>query len=52
MTGTGPVAELLQQRFRVALRRHGLNRQDSGWCLSVDAFRPPAADPRQMLLFD
>lgn len=52
MTGTGPVAALLQQRFRLALRRHGLARQDSGWQLSADAFRPPAADPRQLSLWD
>jgi DNA repair photolyase len=52
MTGTGPVAALLQQRFRLALRRHGLSRQDSGWCLSATAFRPPAADPRQLSLFE
>jgi DNA repair photolyase len=51
MTGTGPVAELLQQRFRLALHRHGLARQDSGWALAADAFRPPAADPRQLSLF-
>jgi len=52
MTGTGPVAALLQQRFQLALRRHGLQRQDSGWNLSAAAFRPPAADPRQLSLFD
>ncbi|MCG6940734.1 MAG: PA0069 family radical SAM protein [Thiohalocapsa sp.] len=52
MTGTGPLAELLQQRFGLALRRHGLERQDSGWNLSADAFHPPAADPRQLSLFD
>jgi DNA repair photolyase len=51
MTGTGPVAELLQQRLRLALRRHGLARQDSGWSLSTAAFRPPARDPRQLSLF-
>jgi DNA repair photolyase len=52
MTGTGPVAALLQQRLRLALRRHGLQRQDSAWLLSTDAFRPPAADLRQLVLFD
>jgi hypothetical protein len=46
------VAALLQQRFQLALRRHGLQRQDSGWNLSAAAFRPPAADPRQLSLFD
>jgi DNA repair photolyase len=48
MTGTGPVAALLQQRFRLALHRHGLARQDSGWQLSATAFQPPAVDPRQL----
>lgn len=52
MTGTGPVAALLQQRFRLALRRHALARQDSGWQLSAKAFRAPAADPRQLSLWD
>lgn len=52
MTGTGPVAALLQQRFRLALRRHALARQDSGWQLSATAFRAPAADPRQRSLWD
>ena len=52
MTGSGPVAALLQQRFRLALRRYALARQDSGWDLSAAAFRPPAADPRQLSLFD
>ena len=51
MTGTGPVAALLQQRFRLALRRHGLLRQDSGWALSATSFRAPSADPRQLSLF-
>jgi len=46
------VAALVQQRFRLALRRYRLARQDSGWCLSAAAFRPPAADPRQLSLFD
>jgi len=57
MTGTGPVAALLQQRLRLALRRHGLARQDSGWDLSTEAFRQPAAQGqagggRQLSLFD
>jgi DNA repair photolyase len=52
MTGTGPIALLLQQRLRLALRRHKLHRQDSGWSLSTAAFRPPPADPRQLSLFD
>jgi DNA repair photolyase len=52
MTGTGAVADLLQQRFRLALRRHRLDRQDTGWELSTTAFRPPAAEPHQLPLWD
>jgi DNA repair photolyase len=50
-TGTGPYAELLAQRFRVALRRFGLDgRGNMGRALDVDQFRVPAAEPRQMAL--
>jgi len=56
MSGTGPVAELLQQRVRLALRRHGLDRQDSGWELSTEHFQPPACRDdtagRQLSLFE
>jgi hypothetical protein len=56
MTGTGAVAALLQQRFRLALRRHGLERRDSAWQLSAAGFRPPAVPDangmRQLSLFE
>jgi DNA repair photolyase len=56
MTGTGPVAELLQQRLRLALKRYGLTRQDSGWALDATRFRRPAihgsAGARQLSLFE
>jgi DNA repair photolyase len=52
MTGTGAVADLLQQRLSLALRRHGLARRDSGWPLTTDHFRPPKLPGLQMSLFD
>ena len=48
MTGTGPFAELLRQRFAVACRRHGLNGPRTP--LRTDLFRPPRADG-QLSLF-
>jgi len=50
MSGTGPVAELLQQRFRLALRRHGLDWHD-GCHLATEHFRPPPLSGDQMSLF-
>ncbi len=47
--GSGPYAELLAQRFRLACKRRGLNRND--WNLDSSLFRKPEADPRQMSLF-
>ncbi len=52
LSGTGPVAELLQQRFRLAIRKQGLSRQDSAWQLSVEQFRRPALAGQQLSLFD
>jgi DNA repair photolyase len=40
MHGTGPVAQLLQQRFRLACRRHGLDDRETV-TLRTDLFRPP-----------
>jgi DNA repair photolyase len=45
MTGEGPYAELLAQRFRKAARKHALNADR--WDLDTSQFRPPPADPRQ-----
>lgn len=50
-TGTGPYAELLAQRFKVALRRFGLDgRGGMGGSLDCTQFTPPQAAPRQLEL--
>lgn len=50
-TGTGPYAELLAQRFRIALRRLGLEgRGNMGRYLDTSQFRVPEAEPRQLAL--
>jgi DNA repair photolyase len=50
-TGTGPYAELLAQRFRIALRRFGLDgRGMRGASLDTGQFRAPTAGPRQLAL--
>ncbi len=48
MRGQGPWAELIRTRFRIALKRAGLNRHQ--WRLSVEGFRAPA-DGQQGELF-
>jgi DNA repair photolyase len=52
MTGTGPVAALLAQRLRLATRRMGLDRRDSGWDLDASRFRPPRFPGSQLDLFE
>lgn len=52
MTGTGPVAELLRQRFRLAAHRLGLAGQDDGWDLDTTLFRPPTPPGTQLSLLD
>ena len=56
MRGTGPVADLLAQRFRLAARRLGLDphleRPRSGWNLDRTQFRPPRPPGTQLSLFD
>ncbi|WP_120798893.1 radical SAM protein [Thiocapsa rosea] len=52
MTGRGPVAELLSQRFRLAARRLGLHRHDSGWDLATSRFRRPQLPGSQLDLFN
>ena len=47
--GSGPYAELIAQRFRLACKKLELNRED--WRLERTLFRKPARDPRQMSLF-
>jgi DNA repair photolyase len=51
MRGRGVYAELLEQRFRQACRRSGLDRGE--WALDETRFRHPApkGDPAQMSLF-
>ncbi|HKR24719.1 MAG TPA: PA0069 family radical SAM protein [Phenylobacterium sp.] len=49
MTGEGPVAEILKQRFQLARRRYGLDRKLAS--LDLCAFSKPAGDPAQLLLF-
>ncbi len=49
MTGEGPYAVLLQQRFQKACERYGLNK--SRPVLRTDLFAPPAEDQAQLALF-
>lgn len=49
MTGEGPVAEILKQRFQLARRRHGLDRKLPS--LDLSAFSKPPGDQSQLPLF-
>lgn len=48
MTGTGPIAELLSRRFKLACRRLGLDGRR--WDLDCGLFRPPPARGDQLPL--
>ena len=48
MRGTGPYAQLLQQRFELACKRLEFSQANS---LRTDLFQPPAVDNRQLTLF-
>ena len=48
-TGSGPYASLLSQRFAIAKRRLGLNRDR--WSLDTSQFRCPAKSGDQLALF-
>ncbi|WP_372399017.1 PA0069 family radical SAM protein [Azospirillum sp. HJ39] len=48
MTGSGPHAELLRQRFRLACRKLGLGERN--WRLDCTRFRPPPAPGDQLSL--
>jgi DNA repair photolyase len=48
MKGQGLYADLLNQRFRLACKRRGLDRRD--WAFDLNLFRRPAADPNQLPL--
>ena len=50
MRGQGPYAELLANRFRVASRRLGYDRQHPPF--RMDRFRPPRAPGAPRSLFD
>jgi DNA repair photolyase len=50
-SGSGPYADLIAQRFRLALRRYGLDgRSGMGGALDCTQFRAPQAAPRQLAL--
>ncbi|MBL8484018.1 MAG: hypothetical protein JNJ60_17605 [Rhodocyclaceae bacterium] len=49
MRGSGPFADLLAQRFRLAAARLGLDKRVAD--LDVTQFRPPRAAGPQMELF-
>jgi DNA repair photolyase len=48
MKGTGPYAQLIRQRFRLACRKLGLNRRERG--LDAARFRPPPQIGDQLAL--
>jgi DNA repair photolyase len=48
-TGTGPYAELIAQRFALALGRLGMKKR--GLKLRTDLFRPPMSEGGQLTLF-
>ena len=50
MRGDGTFAELLQARFQLACRKHGLSRREQP-DLRTDLFRPPCGGGRQGDLF-
>ena len=56
MRGSGPIAELLAQRFRLAARRLRLDpyleQPGSGWDLDSTQFRRPRPPGTQLNLFD
>ncbi len=49
MTGEGPYAVLLQQRFQKACERYGLNKTKA--VLRTDLFEPPRVESDQLALF-
>jgi len=50
MKGEGPYADLIAQRFRLAVARNGLDRREEESWLRTDFFRPPARNPAQLTL--
>ncbi|MFW5680912.1 MAG: PA0069 family radical SAM protein [Pseudomonadota bacterium] len=51
MTGTGPLAELIRQRFQKAHRRYGLDKRSLDG-LRTDLFRPPGTSAQGELFGD
>jgi hypothetical protein len=47
MRGEGPFADLFRQRFDVAKRRFGLDREDPRFHLDTTRFRPPRSPASQ-----
>jgi DNA repair photolyase len=47
MQGQGPWAELLAARFRIAVKKHGLNKSRA--VLRTDLFRPPEGPQMRLL---
>jgi DNA repair photolyase len=51
MKGTGPMAELIRNRFKIACKRLDLNNQRRDVRQSTSLFRPPLVEGSQMTLF-
>jgi len=49
MKGTGPYAEMIARRFHMAIKRHGMNREERR--SRTDLFRPPPRAGDQLALF-
>ena len=49
MRGEGPYADMVAQRFEVAVKRLGLGK--SAPAMRCDLFRPPRAETAQLSLF-
>jgi DNA repair photolyase len=50
MRGSGPYAELLHRRFRLAVRKLGFESADDRHRLNTSAFRPPTPTGGQLTL--
>jgi DNA repair photolyase len=50
MRGTGPIAELLRNRFKIACKRFGLNSGGRETARNTKLFRPPPREGSQLLL--
>jgi hypothetical protein len=50
MRGTGPIAQLLQNRFKIACRRLGINADSRSIPPNTQLFRPPVVQGSQFSL--